>query len=263
MSHIMLKALVLTVLLIAGFANASNTNNLVLVHGAHFTEDSWLQVKAHIKPTAKVVTVNLPGRDGVSNAKDITLTKYAESLCQSLSKLNGDIHIAAHSQGGAVANRALGLCSEVNVQSITYITSVAPLQGQTAFELLNKKDEENYMASMRFDESTHRMHIKDQVLFSDYFAQDANAQQKEVLISTALAEPAHIGDEVMMLKPELFAKIKKYYVFANQDKIITLESQIKIAGQLDLQAVYALDTGHSPMLTQAKPLAQILNRVIK
>ncbi len=261
MNITMIKTLGLATFLAASSANAST--HLVLVHGAHFAADSWSQVKAYIKPITKVVAINLPGRDGVSNAKDITLTDYAEALCQSLSTLHGDIHIAAHSQGGAVANRALHLCPEVKVKSITYVTSVAPTQGQTAFELLNQQDSDNYMASMKFDEATHRMKIKDKDMFASYFAQDANAEQKQTLANIALAEPTHIGDEIIALKPELLAKVAKYYVFANQDKIISLKSQVKIAEQIDLQGVYALDSGHSPMLTQAKPLAQIFNQVIK
>ena len=53
-----------------------------------------------------------------------------------------------------------------------------------------------------------------------------------------------------------------YRLNVKKDKIISLASQIKIANQIELEGVYALDAGHLPMLTQAKPLAEILNLII-
>lgn len=260
MKTITVKTLGVTLAMVSGVASAAD--NLVLVHGAHFAADSWRVMTPHLSPNTKVLAVNLPGRDNETNAEHLTLTDYAKALCLSLSKLSGDVHIAAHSQGGAVVHRALGLCPEVNIASITYITSVAPLQGETAFELLNKQDYTNYEKSITFNESSHRMEIQDKGIFADYFAQDATPAARQILTSAALSEPAHIGDEVMALPKEKLASVNKYYVFANQDKIISLDSQLKIAEQIDLQSVYSLDTGHSPMLTQPKQLAEILNQIV-
>ena len=266
MKHAMIKRLGFAALFIVGnvstISNVSAGEHLLLVHGAHFAADSWSQLTPHISASTTVHAINLPARDDSINAEKIGLSDYAQSLCQDLSHIKGDIHIAAHSQGGAVAHRALSLCPDIAVNTIIYVTSVAPINGQTAFELLNKTDFDNYMASMTFDETNHRMMITDKTAFAQHFAQDANAKQSKILVETALSEPAHIGDEIMVLQPERLASVKQYYVFANHDKIISLASQMKVAAQIDLEGVYALDAGHSPMLTKPKALARILNHII-
>ena len=259
MKKIAPRFFVFMVLLMAGSAFA---DNIVLVHGAHFSGHSWSRLVPMINPNINTVVVNLPGRDQEKNAKAITLSDYAASLCQDLRQLSGDIHIVAHSQGGAVAHRALSLCPRAPVRSIIYLTAVAPTAGQMAFELLSQQDADNYSASITLDKHTHRMTITDKDAFIRYFAQDASAQDKPIVASIALSEPAYIGDEAMVLEPTQLARVNKYYIFANQDKIISLASQLNIARHIELQAVYALDTGHSPMLTQPNALADILNRII-
>ncbi|PKF76651.1 hypothetical protein CW749_25570 [Vibrio sp. vnigr-6D03] len=238
------------------------TENLVFVHGAHFNAESWKQVSGSLSSNIQPVFVDLPGRMESENAEIITLSSSAKSLCREIKALEGNIHFAAHSQGGAIVNQAVGLCPSNQFQSITYITAVAPQQGETAFGSLSKQDEANYFEGVRYNETSHRMVIGDSTKFAETFAQDANEKQKDILQRLSLSEPAHIAEEKVAFEPSNMERIKKHYVFASNDKIISLESQLKIAKNAQIKSVYAMQTGHLPMLTDSEGLARILNSIV-
>ncbi len=245
---------------LANMANAQD--NLVLVHGAHFGAGSWETVTASLPKNIQTLAVDLPGRSESENAEHITLTSSAEALCFELQNLRGNIHLAGHSQGGAVINQAVGLCPSTDIKSITYITAVAPQIGESAFSSLNKNDEENYFKGVSYNEATHRMVISDNANFAKTFAQDATYQQSALLATLSKSEPAHIAEDNISFKQSDMDKIEKHYVFANQDAIISLASQLKIAKNAGIDSVYALNTGHLPMLTDSEGLSDILNTVV-
>lgn len=261
-----MKAIFIITVLFIGLSfnlNAFAKEQVVLVHGAHFSGKAWQPLITEISDTANTVAINLPNTQTALNGKDVTLTDYAKSLCHSLKSASGNIHLVVHSQGGAVAHQSLAICPQNIIKSITYVSAVAPLNGQKAFDLLSDSDYENYMAAAKFDENSHRMVIANQSAFIENFAQDATEKQRLFVVENALPEPAYIGDEVIKVEPAQLAKIDKYYIFANLDRIISLKSQLNITQQIDLKRVYSLDTGHSPMATQPKRLADILAEILR
>ncbi|BCL70098.1 hypothetical protein TUMSATVNIG1_20570 [Vibrio nigripulchritudo] len=239
------------------------TENLVFVHGAHFDARSWRPVSSYLSSDVNVLAVNLPGRNTSEDASKIGLSNSAKSLCENIRSLEGNIHFAAHSQGGAVVHSAIGICPSQSIKSITYITSVAPLVGESAFASLNADDEKHYFKGVSYNENNHRMEIRDWTHFNATFAQDASSSQTKQLRKLAIDEPAHIGEEAVKYGKAELDRISKHYVFANQDKIISLESQLKIANSLNVHSVYSLQTGHLPMLTNAKELAMILDGIVE
>ncbi|WP_087022781.1 alpha/beta fold hydrolase [Thaumasiovibrio subtropicus] len=254
-----LIALTLTALSMS--ASATMKSHLVLVHGAHFGGESWQQVEAQLPASLNTIAVNLPGRSEKEDATHIGLSNTAQALCNTLTPLSGKVHLAAHSQGGAIVNHALGICPEVNVSSITYISAVAPLIGEKAFQNLSQQDENHYLAAIRYNENTHRMEIFDTQRFSAEFAQDATPAQTQRLINTAINEPAHIAEEKVSFNQQHFNAIDKHYVFTLQDRIISLASQVRIASQIHPNQIHVIDSGHSPMATHSDELAEILTLI--
>lgn len=242
--------------------NVYAKEQVVLVHGAHFSGKAWEPLIASLRDTTNIVAVNLPNTQTALNGKDVTLTDYAQSLCSALRSSAGNIHLVVHSQGGAVAHQSLAICPQTLIKSITYVSAVAPLNGQKAFDLLSDSDYKNYMSAVELDENSHRMVIANKSAFIENFAQDATEKQQLFILDNVLPEPAYIGDEVIKVDPAQLAKIDKYYIFANLDRIISLKSQLNITQQIDLKRVYSLDTGHSPMATQPKRLADILAEIL-
>ena len=242
-------------------AQAQTNENLLLVHGANFTADSWNGVREQLKGELNTVAVNLPGRQDNFVPSKVSLEISAAKLCSELALLEGDKTVAVHSQAGAVVNAALALCPDPGLTKIVYVTAVSPFNGESAFELLSKQDESNYFSGVSYNKAIGLLEISDSEGFANSFAPKANASQKDWLKNHAVSEPSALGGNKMLLDEAQFKTIKKYYVFAEQDKVISLASQKKIAGRLNLTASYTLDSGHLPMLTHATELAAVLQKI--
>jgi len=262
MKKLMLAAAVS--LMAAGQSYAgSSEQHIVFVHGAHFTAASWQPVQEQLNGKHSTLAVDLPGRNDSIAAKKVDLALSAGYLCKSIGALSGSKILVGHSQGGAVVNAALNICPDEEISSVVYVTAVAPLDKAKVFGLLSKQDDENYFKGINYNESAKMLEIKSADEFAAVFAQDANQAQRDVMAKDAVDEPATIGSEKMSLNQERFAGIDKYYVFANQDKLISLSSQQKIAESIGVKDSFGVDSGHLPMLTQPARLAAILDEIAK
>lgn len=260
----LLSGMALTLAVSGSATAAQSAPEIIFVHGAHFTAQSWEGLQKKLKKLDHRIishAVELPGRNDQLMPSAVSLDISAASLCQFMGTVSGDKMLVAHSQGGAIVNAALALCPGETITDIVYVTAVAPLNKTKVFSLLSEKDDEYYYSGVKYNESADLLEISDIERFSDTFAQDANAAQKKVLRQLAVDEPGPVGASKVKLNQSRFDQIDQYYVYAKQDKIISFDSQKKIAATLNLKASYEIDSGHLPMLTQVDQLAEILMEI--
>jgi len=234
-------------------------NTLVFVHGAHLTSNAWSSVATLLETDGyNTIAVNLPGREQSANPNDITLDVSSQALCDAIKNVNAPITFVAHSQGGAVVNNALSICPIKNIKNIIYVAAVAPINGDKPFSLLNSSDEENYFKGVSFDEKSGWMVISDKDSFVSVFTNSTSNEVTSLVSSQAVNEPAIIGDGVVSYETEYSSKINKFYIYTKQDKIISLNSQKAITGEIDLKDSATIDTGHLPMISS--PL-KLVNKI--
>mgnify|MGYP003386554028 FL=1 len=243
---------------------SSREEMLVFVHGAHLTNDSWLNTAKILKSVGfNSISVNLPGRNSSDNPNEITLNISSQALCDAIKNIDSPIVLIAHSQGGSISNNALSLCPKSNIQSIIYIAAVAPIDGDTPYSLLSKADESNYLKGIDYDDDSGWMVINNKDLFVSVFTNSESTAIKNTIIRQAVNEPAIIGEGVVHYDSEYFSTLNKFYIHTKFDKIISMESQEKIASKVDLDRSVTIDTGHLPMLSSpallAREIVNILN----
>lgn len=232
---------------------------VVFVHGAHLTASSWEKVEVGLKQKGfKSIAVNLPGRHDSVNPKKITLGTSAVALCEVVSQINKNVVYVAHSQAGAVVNHAMTLCPKVNVDRVIYLASVSPLNGEKPFDKLSKADEENYYKGVGYDESTGLMVINNKDAFVQEFSSEENSALKEEILSAAVSEPAYIAEGVVKLDVDKFNAIKKFYIFTENDQIISKTSQLAIAKRLTTAKTATIESGHVPMITHSEQLTMLV-----
>jgi len=242
--------------------SSANTNTaIIFVHGAHFNANAWQLVQTKLNNQIPSYAVNLPGRNDNILAKKISLELSAASLCSFLATIPNEKMIVAHSQGGAVVNASLSICPEETVRKVVYLSAVAPLNGDGVFSKLNKTDETHYFSGVHYNEQEQLMEISNPTNFANSFAQDATPEQKTWLLANAFSEPAFIGEGKVALNRQRFDSIEKYYIFAKQDQIISLESQQNIANDLNLKGSFEINSGHLPMLTNSQELTNLLVKI--
>ena len=236
---------------------------LVFVHGAHLTSDSWFSTAKILKSVGfNSISVNLPGRNSLENPNKITLNISSQALCGAIKNINYPIVLIAHSQGGAISNNAFSICPKSNIKSIIYIAAVAPINGDTPYSLLSKADESNYLKGINYDEDSGWMTINDKNLFVSVFTNSESTTIKDTIMRQAVNEPAIIGEGVIRYNSEYFSTLNKFYIHTRFDKIISIESQEKIASKVELDRSVTIDTGHLPMLSSPALLAREIENIL-
>jgi pimeloyl-ACP methyl ester carboxylesterase len=235
----------------------SNKNPVVFIHGAHLKAASWSLVQENLtKANIPSHTINLPGRTHSSNPEDITITYVAQAMCDELQKLSQPLSLVVHSQGGAIAHKTLTLCNNIQVNDIVYVSAVAPINGAKPFSLLSKKDEENYFAGVKYENGW--MKIANKSAFLSTFTDTQSVKLKEIIMSNSVDEPAITGEGKVQLNKETLKNINKSYIYAKNDKIISFESQQRIAESIGIKNTYTIDSGHLPMITQPVELSKAI-----
>ena len=192
----------------------------------------------------------------------ITLNLLAQALCDAIKNIDSPIVLISHSQGGAISNNAFSLCPKRNINSIIYIAAVAPIDGDTPYSLLSKADESNYLKGIYYDDDSGWMTINDKDLFVSVFTNSVSIAIKYTIMRQAVNEPAIIGEGVVHYNTDYFSTLNKFYIHTKFDKIISIESQEKIASNLDLDKSITIDTGHLPMLSSPALLASEIENIL-
>lgn len=265
---------IFTMLLILNLFGCTNTflskefsgrnETFIFVHGAHLTSKSWLATSRIFKAQGfETVLVDLPGRTSLENPNEVTLNASSRALCESIQSVDSPIVLIAHSQGGAVANNAMSICPEKNIKGIVYVSAVVPLDGEKPYELLSKNDEDNYFKGVSYDDNTGWMVINDKDVFIDMFTSSGSLEVKREIMEQSVNEPAIIGEGVVHYDNEYYSRLDKFYIFAKFDKIISIESQKRIAGRIHLKNSTVLKSGHLPMLTSPEKLARAIEELFE
>ena len=152
------------------------------------------------------------------------------------------------------------MCPNIDVKSIFYIAAVIPKPGEKPFKLLSKEDEKHYFSGISYDEEKSALVISGQEKLLNAFAQDADNQERKIILESATSEPSLIAEGVVNYDFEKWHKVDKYYVFTQRDIVIALESQKKITKQFAFKSSLELDSGNLPIITRKKELANFILR---
>lgn len=234
---------------------------LVLVHGANFDSSSWSLLVEQVDDV-ETYAVNLPGRKVSENYSKYTLNVMAKHLCSGVRRLSGNIDFLLHSQAGAVFNQMLRYCPEVKIGKVIYLAAVSPKAGEKPFDLLSKADEGNYFAGIDYIKEQGELRVVRENDFLSSFSQDANDFERKFIIKNAVSEPSIVAENILDFDTQRLNDIEKYYIYTTKDKIISLQSQKKIAKRMNVTRSFVLDSGHLPMITKTRTLIKILKKIL-
>ncbi len=247
---------ILSSIVILGSASCASKNdvnqhkktNLILITGSHLDETSWSEVVKNLDDTYfSVLALPRLGRDA---NQPLHLKQIAEMACQ---KLQGPTVIVAHSFGGSTANEMTGVCPE-KITKIIYIAALVPLNGEHPTDPLKGADQKLYMSIVEVGKD--RITPKAKVKFLS--GMDLEVSKNEAVLPAVFPESMlNLGD-VIEFKNDTFNAIPKYYVFTSKDHVIAPEFQKKMAQRITLTASETIPSGHLPLLSKPKEVAEII-----
>jgi pimeloyl-ACP methyl ester carboxylesterase len=235
----------------------------VLVHGAFHGAWCWERVTSELEArghTAEVFDLPGAGEDPTPLA-DVTLDAYAERICEVLGGTGQPAVLVAHSMGGVAITQAAARCPD-RIASLIYVCAFLPADGQSLVDLtqLPEGADDGVQANIIVEgEPPVATMPRDKALGVFY---------GECEPELAARAAARIGPQPVMPftapvsapADDRFAQLPRSYVVCTQDRAIPPALQRRMASERASGDTVELDTDHSPFLSRATELVDILDR---
>jgi pimeloyl-ACP methyl ester carboxylesterase len=247
-------------LTLAGCAAPDLRTPIVLVHGAWMGADAWDRVAADLRARGlRVTAVELPGHGADPTPPEkLTLAGYADAVLAAL-PADRPALLVGHSMGGMVIS-AVAEKAPDRVARLVYVAAYLPRDGQSLYALSqNDADSRVGRYWTQADPKAYSPATLRADGIVDALCHDCSAADQQMLVRTHRAEAVPPLGTPVALTAARFGRVPRAYVHTRQDRAVSYalqKSMLTAAG--GAAPVFELDTGHSPMLTQPRALADLL-----
>jgi len=247
----------LVLILIGSTALAQNT--YVLVHGAFADIHVWDNVKPLLEAKGnKVVAVNLPGH-GADNTDPHTLhlESYLKVVKDSINAQPGKVILVGHSMAGMIIS-AIAEQMPDKIEALVYVAAYLPQNGESLMSLSSRDTASLVARNFEYakDYSTARMKTD---AIASIICEDCSPAIKKTLPAYLKAEPLAPFNDKVLLSPEKFGRVKKYYLFTTQDRSITYPfQQSMVRANSTVKKEFTMQTGHLPFVVKLTEFTNIL-----
>lgn len=215
--------------------------SVVLVHGAWADGSSWSKVIGPLKTAGlKVVAAPLPLT---------SLDSDIAAVHRVLERLDGPVVLAGHAYGGAVIAGA----RDLKVAALVYVAALAPDEGETVGDVLNRGEPHPKAPEFRPDE--HGLVWLPEEAFADAFAPNATPDEQAIL--AAVQRPIQVGCVGVPVERPLWKDVSSWVLAASDDRMINPETQLSQAERMGAQMrTHPVD--HTPMVTAPALVVDII-----
>jgi pimeloyl-ACP methyl ester carboxylesterase len=221
--------------------NATNTPNIILVHGAWADGSSWSKVIPALKNAGhRVIAVQLPLH---------TLADDVATVNRAIELVGGPVLLVGHSYGGFVITNA-GY-NNPNVTGLVYVAAFAPDEGQS---ISNFVDPAALPPGFFIFDSGGFGYINPE-MFHQAFVQDVNTTEAEIM---AIAQkPAHQSLLAEPSGPPAWKQLPTWYQVSESDHIIPPDAQRQFAQQMNATTI-SINASHASLVSHPDEIAQLI-----
>ncbi|UPK69457.1 alpha/beta fold hydrolase [Chitinophaga filiformis] len=240
-------------------------SSYVLVHGAWQAPYVWQTVKNNLeKKGNKVIVIELPGHgDDRTLPADITLNVYRDKVINTISKIDGKVILVGHSLGGMVIS-SVAEVMPAKIEKLVYIAAYLPVSGQTLDELAHMDPDSQLGGdgTLIFNYNDFIVDVQpDEII--PLFIQDGTPQVQSLVQQNYRPEPLKPFINAVTLTAENFGSVEKVYIKTLQDHVVSPYLQDKMIEDGKVAAVYQINSGHCPFLSQPDTLTSLLSQIAK
>jgi len=221
--------------------NATNTPNIILVHGAWADGSSWSKVIPILKNAGyRVIAVQLPLH---SLADDVATVKRAIEL------FGGPTILVGHSYGGFVITNAGS--NNPNVTGLVYVAAFAPDEGES---LSNFVDPSKLPQGLLVFDSGGFGYINPE-MFPQAFAQDVNSTEAKIMAT--VQKP--INQSVLGEKsgPPAWKHLPTWYQVSESDHMIPPDAERQFANRINATTI-SINSSHASLVSHPDEIAQFI-----
>jgi pimeloyl-ACP methyl ester carboxylesterase len=234
-------------------------STFVLIHGGWQAAWCWRKVAKLLESRGnRVIAPDLPAH----GADQTPLTSrpyelYVPKVCEVLDSIDGGAVLVGHSSGGMIITEAARLRSG-RVRSLVYLSAFLLPAGTTPRDVISMDDESILRASLEIDLSRGVSSVKPECARSVFYG-DCSQEDAGWAISQLQPEPIVQTDPTASVAVEtLLPRIPRFFIECRQDKALGPRTQRWMYTQSPCDAVYSLDTSHSPFLSAPEALTDYL-----
>lgn len=238
-------------------------SNLLLIHGAwggawEFEETiEGLRQRGH-----SALAIDLPGHGHrTAPISEVTMSAYVERVIEATEALDGPVVLVGHSLAGAIISQVAERIPH-KIERLVYVAAILPRNGETPLGLMQSDGAGELLARIEFsgDQSYVTIDaeaVKD-VLLHDVKEAARLAEFTPHFAMKQAAEPFLFAAE---LTDEAFGSIKKTYVRASLDKVLSLPLQDRMIAGWNVEQVFTLESGHFPLMSIPERLTDVLSEI--
>lgn len=233
-------------------------STFVLLHGAWHGGWVWDRVTPLLKEQGHtVIAPDLPGHGSDRRSfSTITLMTYVNDIQQVLVSCKDPVVLVGHSLAGMVIT-PVAAALPARVQCLVYLTAYVPKSGQSLVDL--SRGDADARADLFVTPSKDGLsrQISPQgvaeVLYGDCDPGTVKWVQPKLR-----PDPLRPTMEAVTYDEGVFGGLTKFYVECTRDRSISLTRQRQTRKPFSFQAVFTLESDHSPMISHSRDLANIL-----
>ncbi len=226
---------------------------LVFIPGLHLDEKSWDSMKEFF-PKDEFDLEALPRIDRELASPSIT------TIAQKCSELiTANSVLVVHSFAGAIATAMFGICPE-KIKSIIYVSAAIPKNGETTFErVTDKEGQANYAKAVTVENKIVSPREKN-IFFAEM---DPKIDLKNTKLPKIYPESSKISSGVVTFDEAKFRALPKMYIITDNDNVVTVDTQRMFLKGAGIHKTAVIPTGHFPMISNPKVLADTIISFLK
>jgi pimeloyl-ACP methyl ester carboxylesterase len=247
--------------------NPSAMATFVLVHGSFHGAWCWERLTPLLTEHGhRVVAPNLPGSgDDPAPLENAGLTSYATRVAARIDEIPGPVILVGHSMGGIVASQIAQWRSE-RLAAVVYICGLLLRSGETLAAFLEAHAqlgiEDLVLANMKLS-ADRALATFPQALAGEVFYNCCTPADAEWAASQLRPQATRVYADTLDLSPQRFGGLRKFYIESLRDRAVSPVYQRRMVERTACEAVFTLDTDHSPFLSRPSQLRDLLLTVAK
>lgn len=232
-------------------------SEFVLIHGGSDGGFVWEDVVPLLKERGHGVQApDLPGHgDDDTPIRSISLGSYAGHICEVLDAREGPVILVGHSSGGISITQAAEHRPD-KIETLVYLAAYLPRNGQSMLEIV-ESDPEARGDEVIVDEDGGWIEFPEAVA-REMFGTDVTDDVWDRYQARTRPEPLAPLVTPVLTTQQNFGRVPRVYVETLRDRAVSPALQRRMRSALPGRVI-PLDTGHMPMLSAPRQLAELLS----
>jgi pimeloyl-ACP methyl ester carboxylesterase len=237
-------------------------HDYLLVHGAFSDASVWQTLVPHLESSgARVTAITLPGHGASDTAAagGVTMDAYVASVVAALDASASSVILVGHSLGGMTISGAAEARPE-KVAACVYISAALPESGKTLLDYTGTDTQSKLGAHLEVD-AEHGIVTVGDAGKREALCNRSDATATAIALSFTYPQPLQPFATPLVLTPERFGSVARYYVATTDDNAIGYELQKRMYDAQPCAHVFSIDTDHMAMLSATADVAKALRDV--